>query len=40
MPPDASQWVSPDALVQVVGFPASDAARATRGAAVAVNGLV
>lgn len=37
---DASQWVHPDALADVMLFLASDAARAVHGAAVPVSGLV
>ena len=36
---DFSQWVAPADLASVVGFLASDAARAVHGAAVAVDGL-
>lgn len=37
---DATQWVHPDALADVMLFLASDAARAVHGAAVPVSGLV
>lgn len=37
---DASQWVAPQALADVMLFLASDAARAVHGAAVPVSGLV
>jgi NAD(P)-dependent dehydrogenase (short-subunit alcohol dehydrogenase family) len=36
---DASKWVSPDDLAQVILFLASDAARAIHGACVPVVGL-
>lgn len=37
---DFSRWVTTDALADVIGFLASDAARAVHGAAVPVTGLV
>ncbi|MGC3984143.1 MAG: SDR family NAD(P)-dependent oxidoreductase [Pseudorhodoferax sp.] len=37
---DATQWVQPDALADVMLFLASDAARAVHGAALPVSGLV
>lgn len=37
---DPSRWVATDALADVIGFLASDAARAVQGAAVPVTGLV
>ena len=37
---DPSRWVATDALADVIGFLASDAARAVHGAAVPVTGLV
>lgn len=37
---DPSRWVAPDALADVIGFLASDAARSVHGAALPVTGLV
>ena len=37
---DASRWVSPDALADVIAFLASDGARAVHGAAIPVTGRV
>lgn len=37
---DASRWVAPAALAEVIGFLASDAARAVHGAALPVSGRV
>ena len=37
---DPSRWVSPDALAEVIGFLASDAARAIHGALIPVLGRV
>jgi NAD(P)-dependent dehydrogenase (short-subunit alcohol dehydrogenase family) len=37
---DASRWVTPEALAEVLVFLASDRARAIHGAAIPVSGLV
>jgi NAD(P)-dependent dehydrogenase (short-subunit alcohol dehydrogenase family) len=37
---DASRWVAPAALAEVIGFLASDAARAVHGVALPVSGRV
>jgi NAD(P)-dependent dehydrogenase (short-subunit alcohol dehydrogenase family) len=37
---DASRWVAPSALAEVIAFLASDGARAIHGASIPVTGLV